>query len=64
MLVTIVVGVFFAFADRDRLQSEEFVLKQLELSIAERKGLPPPRGDVLAEDDVSTPELSPPKEEQ
>lgn len=40
MIVTMAVGCFFVFTNPDRLQSEEFVLKQLEFSIAERKGLP------------------------
>lgn len=55
MIVTMAVGCFFVFTNPDRLQSEEFVLKQLEFSIAERKGLPPPRGEILAEDDVTPP---------
>ena len=37
--------------DRDRLQSEEFVLRQLELKITERKGLPPSTSDIDVADE-------------
>jgi hypothetical protein len=36
--------------DRDRLQTEEFVIRQRELSIIERKGLPPVPFDRETED--------------
>jgi len=58
MLVTMTVGVYFALNVPDRLQSEEFVLKQLELSISERKGLPPPIDDPVVEDTSSSPRLA------
>jgi hypothetical protein len=46
-----VLGCFFAFTDPDRLQSEEYVLKQSELSIIARKGgLPLPNEPETAED--------------
>ena len=38
--------------DRDRLQSEEFVIKQRELSIIERKGLPPVPFDREETEDI------------
>lgn len=41
MVVSMGIGCFFAFTDPDRLQSEEYVLKQSELSIIARKGAPP-----------------------
>ena len=44
--------------DRDRLQSEEFVLKQRELSIIERKGLPPVPFDGEETEDIQMIEAS------
>jgi hypothetical protein len=41
IVASLVAYFLYFFLDRDRLQSEEFVLKQRELSIIERKGLPP-----------------------
>jgi|GEM_PF-5909240 hypothetical protein len=40
------------FLDRDRLQSEEFILKQRELSIIERKGMPPVPIDANETEDI------------
>ncbi len=42
----------FFLLDRDRLQSEEFVIKQRELSIIERKGLPPVPFDREETEDI------------
>ena len=41
LVASIVAYFLYFFLDRDRLQSEEFVLKQREISIIERKGRPP-----------------------
>jgi hypothetical protein len=44
LLMTMAIGVFFAFRNPDRLQSEEFVIRQQELTMIEKKGgylLPP-----------------------
>lgn len=38
LLVTLAVGVLFAVKHPDRLQSEEFVIRQQELTMIERKG--------------------------
>lgn len=38
LLVTLSVGVFFAVKHPDRLQSEEFVIRQQELTMIEKKG--------------------------
>jgi hypothetical protein len=48
-----IVAYFLYFClDRDRLQSEEFILKQRELSIIERKGMPPIPLDMNETEDV------------
>ena len=52
-IVAALVAYFLYFLlDRDRLQSEEFVLKQRELSIIERKGLPPVPFDREEAEDI------------
>ena len=52
IVASLVAYFLFLVLDRDRLQSEEFVLKQRELSIIERKGLPPIPFDGEETDDV------------
>jgi hypothetical protein len=52
IVASIVAYFLYFFLDRDRLQSEEFVLKQRELSIIERKGRPPMPLDREETEDV------------
>jgi hypothetical protein len=52
IVASIVAYFLYFFLDRDRLQSEEFVLKQRELSIIERKGRPPIPLDAEETEDV------------
>jgi hypothetical protein len=52
IVASIVAYFLHFFLDRDRLQSEEFVLKQRELSIIERKGRPPMLLDREETEDV------------
>jgi hypothetical protein len=50
---TVLVAYFvYFFVDRDRLQSEEFVLRQKELAIIERKEHAPIVYDQIVEDDA------------
>jgi hypothetical protein len=49
---SIVAYFLYFFLDRDRLQSEEFILKQRELSIIERKGKPPMPLDIDVTEDT------------
>ncbi len=59
-IVGAVIAYFLYFClDRDRLQSEEFVLKQRELSIIERKGLPPIALDMNETEDSPMIEAEP-----
>ncbi len=52
-IVGSIVAYFLFFClDRDRLQSEEFILKQRELSIIERKGRPPIAIDMNETEDI------------
>jgi len=52
-IVGSIVAYFLCFwLDRDRLQSEEFILKQRELSIIERKGRPPMPLDLNETEDI------------
>jgi len=52
LVASIVAYFLYFFLDRDRLQSEEFVLKQREISIIERKGRPPLMLNGEATEDV------------
>ena len=54
ILAALVAYFLYFLLDRDRLQSEEFVLKQRELSIIERKGLPPVPFDREEAEDIQT----------
>ncbi len=51
------------FREPERLQSEEFVLRQLELKITERKQLPPATSDTPLIDDTSG-HLPPPEKKR
>jgi hypothetical protein len=46
-LVALAVGVFFALKHPDRLQSEEFVIRQRELQMLYKQGASPEIIDVL-----------------
>jgi hypothetical protein len=49
--VTLIFYVRFALRDPDRLQSEEYVIRSMELRLIERRGAPPiPIDDVICED--------------
>jgi hypothetical protein len=49
LLVALAVGVFFALKHPDRLQSEEFVIRQRELQMLYKQGASPEIIDVLRE---------------
>jgi len=53
-LVAMIVGVCFAIWSPDRLQSEEFVIRQKELTMIEKKG-----GQVLPPDHVDVEPITP-----
>ena len=45
---------YFMLRDPDRLQSEEFITRQQELVLLERKGLPPVPKDLNLSEDLSS----------
>ncbi len=51
IIAAVATHVYFVFADTDRLQSEEFVLRQQELTIIERKSGPSISLDAEPSDD-------------